>query len=111
MTSRSIVLSTAALLLLSAATPVQFGFSPTAAVAQEVSAEVRAALTGDPAGLEAAQLSDRIRVLRDAIESGALKGPDRKAAQDREPEPLPAPGHHAASRSSQPCQTRGAAPP
>ena len=83
MTTRSIVLGTAAILLLSTAAPVQFGFSPVAAVAQEVSAEVRAALAADPSQLEAKQISEHVRVLRDAIKSGAFTGQDRKAAQEK----------------------------
>ena len=83
MTTRSIVLGTAALLLLSAAAPVQFGFLPVAAIAQEISAEVRAALAADPSQLEARQVSEHVRVLRDAIKSGAFTGADKKAAQEK----------------------------
>ena len=83
MTSRSIVLGTAALLLLSAATPLHLGFAPTAAVAQEVSQELKAALTADPNQLEPRQLSEYIRVLRDAVESGAFSKSDKKAVQQR----------------------------
>jgi outer membrane protein OmpA-like peptidoglycan-associated protein len=83
MTSRSIVLGTAALLLLSAATPLHLGFAPTAAVAQEVSQELRAALTADPNQLEPRQLSEYIRVLRDAVKSGAFSKSDKKAVQQR----------------------------
>jgi outer membrane protein OmpA-like peptidoglycan-associated protein len=83
MTSRSIVLGTAALLLLSAATPLHLGFAPTAAVAQEVSQELKAALTADPNQLEPRQLSEYIRVMRDAVKSGAFSKSDKKAVQQR----------------------------
>ena len=83
MTPRSIVLSTAALLLLSTVTPLQLGVSTTAAFAQEISAEVTAALSGDPAQLTPQQLRERIKLLRDAVQSGAFKGPDKKAVQKK----------------------------
>jgi outer membrane protein OmpA-like peptidoglycan-associated protein len=82
MTSRSIVLSTAALLLFSAA-PVSLGFSPTAVFAQGVTAEVVAAMSGDAAQLDPIQLRERISVLRDAVESGSLSESDSEAVEQR----------------------------
>jgi hypothetical protein len=81
MTSRSIVLGTAALLLMSAATPFQIGFAPTAAVAQEVSRwkppwpAIRTEFKP--------QLRERIQVLRDAIRTGAEGRPAGRAAENQ----------------------------
>ncbi|MFW6028282.1 MAG: hypothetical protein ACOC9Q_02025, partial [bacterium] len=81
MTSRSIVLSTAALLLLTAAAPVQVGFSPTAASAQEIDRDVKAALEADPADLDLGQLRENIKLLRDAARAGAFRGRERQTVR------------------------------
>ncbi len=79
MTSRSIMLGTA--LLLTTAVPVPGVLAPAVAVAQDASPV--AAIVTDPtpaASLDLKVLRQRAQALRAAIQSGALKGPDRKAA-------------------------------
>lgn len=80
MTTRSIVLSAAALLLVSAVAPAPIGLKPVPAAAQ-VSGEVAEALAANPAQLQARELRQRIRTLRQAVQSGALSGNDLKAAR------------------------------
>lgn len=80
MTTRSIVLSAAALILVSALAPAPIGLAPAPAAAQ-VSSEVAAALAANPAQLQARELRQRIRTLRQAVQSGTLSGSDLKAAR------------------------------
>lgn len=85
MNPRSALAGTAALLLASVAVPTATILSTAPAFAQQISAEAQAALNDNtpPASLDRKVLRERIKVLRDAVQSGALKGPQRKAAQDK----------------------------
>jgi len=85
MNPRSALVGTAALLLASVAIPATTVLAPVPAYAQELSALAQEALADktEPSSLDRKVLRERIKALREAVQSGALKGPQRKEAQQK----------------------------
>ncbi len=83
MNPRSALAGTAALLLAAVAIPESIPLLPTPAIAQELSAEAKAAMddTTPASALDKKVLRQRVKALREAIKSGAVKtGTERQAA-------------------------------